>query len=70
VDNFCAWKCRTALILEESYFSRLIKENVLEPADVTTKEKYQKDMVRDKRIITESIKDHLIPQVSSNNTPK
>jgi hypothetical protein len=27
-------------------------------------------MVRAKRIIADSIKDHLIPQVSSNNTPK
>jgi hypothetical protein len=27
-------------------------------------------MVRDERIIAESIKDHLIPQVASKNTPK
>jgi hypothetical protein len=27
-------------------------------------------MIRDKRIIADSIKDHLIPQVSSKNTPK
>jgi hypothetical protein len=27
-------------------------------------------MIRDKRIIVDSIKDHLIPQVSSKNTPK
>jgi hypothetical protein len=35
-----------------------------------TKAKYKKDMVRAKRIIADSIKDHLIPQVSSENTPK
>ena len=27
-------------------------------------------MIRDKRIIVDSIKDHLIPQVSSEDTPK
>ena len=34
------------------------------------KEKYKKDMIRAKRIIDDSIKDHLIPQVSSKDTPK
>ena len=29
------------------------------------KEKYKKDMIRDKRIIEDSIKDHLIPKVPS-----
>jgi hypothetical protein len=43
---------------------------VLEPEEEETKAKYKKDMVRAKRIIAYSIKDHLIPQVSSKNTPK
>jgi hypothetical protein len=42
----------------------------LEPKEDAAKEKYKKDMVRAKRIIADSIKDHLIPQVSSKNTPK
>jgi hypothetical protein len=70
VDKFHAWKYRIALILEENDLARFIKENVPEYVDATTKEKYQKDMVRAKRIIAYSIKDHLIPQVASNNTPK
>jgi hypothetical protein len=70
VDNFCDWKYRIALILQENDLARLIKENVLEPTVATTKEKYQKDMFRAKRIIADSIKDHLIPRVSSKNTPK
>ena len=70
VEKFHAWKYRIALILEENDLARFIKENVPEPADVITKAKYQKDMVRAKRIIADSIKDHLIPQVASYNTPK
>jgi aromatic ring hydroxylase len=38
--------------------------------DVADKEKLQKDMIRAKRIIADSIKDHLIPYVSSNKTLK
>jgi hypothetical protein len=43
---------------------------VLEPKEEATKEKYTKDMIRVKKIIACSIKDHLIPQVSSKNTQK
>ena len=34
------------------------------------KEKHQKDLIKAMRIIVDSIKDHLIPQVSSKETPK
>jgi hypothetical protein len=70
VENFCAWKYRIGLILEENDLARFIKENVPEPADAAAKAKHQKDTVRAKRIIADSIKDHLIPQVSSKKTPK
>ena len=40
------------------------------PEEDEAKEKYKKDMIRAKRIIADSIKDHLIPQVSSKDTPK
>jgi hypothetical protein len=70
VEKFRAWKYRIALILEENDLTRFIKENVSEPEEATCKAKYQKDMVRAKRIIADSIKDHFIPQVSFKNTPK
>jgi hypothetical protein len=43
---------------------------VSEPDDVAGKEKHQKDTIRAKRIIADSIKDHLIPYVSSKKTLK
>jgi hypothetical protein len=70
VENFRAWKYKIGLILEENGLEKFIKENVSEPEEEATKEKYKKDMIRAKRIIADSIKDHLIPQVSSKNTPK
>ena len=70
VEKFHAWKYRISIILEENDLARFIKEDVPEPTNVAAKEKHQKDTVRAKRIIADSIKDHLIPQVSSKKTPK
>jgi hypothetical protein len=61
VDKLCAWKYRIPLIPEENDLERFIKENVPKPTDVEAKAKHQKDRVKAKRIIANSIKDHLIP---------
>ena len=50
----------------ESY----IHEEVLVPEGDEAKALHKKKMVMEKRIIADSIKDHLIPQVSSLKTPK
>ena len=78
--TFCAWKYRIGLILEENDLARFVKEEVPKPEDVVKKKyqnprcrrkaKHQKDTIRAKRIIADSIKDHLIPYVSSKKTPK
>jgi hypothetical protein len=70
VENFRSWKYRIGIILEENDLARFIKQEVLEHADAVDKEKHQNDIIRAKRIIADSIKDHLIPQVSSKKTPK
>ena len=70
MENFRSWKYRIALILEENDLARFIKEDVTEPTDATAKEKHQNDTIRAKRIIADSIKDHLFPQVASKKTPK
>ena len=64
MEKFCAWKYRIGLILEENELARFVKEEVPEPDDAAGKTKHQKDTVRAKRIIADSIKDHLIPYVS------
>ena len=58
------------LILEENELANFIKEVLSEPKEDEAKEKYKKYMIKSKRIIADSIKDHLIPQVSSKDTPK
>ena len=70
IENLCAWNYIIRLILEENYLANFINEVVSEPKEDEANEKYNKDMIRSKRIIVGSINDHLIPQVSSKDTPK
>ena len=37
VENFCAWKYRIGLILEENDLARFVKEEVREPNDAAEK---------------------------------
>ena len=70
VDNFRAWKYRISLVLEENELDSYINEEVLVPEGDEAKALHKKKLVMEKRIIVDSIKDHLIPQVSSLKTPK
>jgi hypothetical protein len=58
------------LILEENDLEGFVKEEVPKPEEDEAKAKYKKNLVRAKRIIADSIKDHLIPHVSSLKIPK
>ena len=69
-ENFQAWKYRIMLILQENDLDEFFKSEVPETEGKEVKEKYKKDMIRAKRIIADSIKDHLIPHVSPLETPK
>ena len=70
IEKFRAWKYRIGLILRENDLDKYIKEEVREPEEDEAKEMQKKNLVRDMRIIDDSIKDHLIPQVSSKKTQK
>ena len=70
IENLRAWKYKIGLIIEENDLAKFIKGVVSEPKEDEAKEKYKKDMIRAKRIIANSIKDHLISQVSFKDTPK
>ena len=64
-ENFRAWKYRISLILEENDLDKYVTEEVPEPEGEETKATHKKNMIKSKRIIADSIKDHLIPHVSS-----
>ena len=69
-DNFQAQKYRISLVLEENELDSYINEEVPIPEGDEAKALHKKKLVMAKRIIADSIKDHLIPPVSSLKTPK
>jgi len=69
-EKFRGWKYRIMLILQENYLDEFVKKEVPELEGEEDKTNHKKDMIRAKRIIADSIKDHLIPHVSPLDTPK
>ena len=70
VDNFESWKYRISVVLEENELGSYINEEVPVPERDEAKALHKKKLLMKNRIIADSIKDHLIPQVSSLKTPK
>jgi hypothetical protein len=69
-DNFRSWKHRIQLSLEENELLDHVKKMLPELKDEEAKAKFKKNEVKAKRILTDSIKDHLIPNVSELKTTK
>ena len=69
-DNFQAWNYRISLVLEENKLDSYISGEVLVPKGNEAKALHKKNLVKAKRIIADSIKDHLIPHAYSLKTPK
>ena len=69
-DKFWAWKYRISLVLEENELDSYISEEVPVPKGDEAKALHKNKLVMANRIIVDSIKDHLIPQVSSLKTKK
>ena len=65
-----AWKYIFSLILEENDLDQYINGEVPEPEGDEAKATHKKNLAKAMRIIADSIKDHLIPHVSSFNTLK
>ena len=64
-ENFRAWKYRIPLVLQENELDTYVSGEVPVPEGDEAKALHKKNLVKTKRIIVDSIKDHLIPQVSS-----
>ena len=58
------------MILEENDLDQYISEEAIELEGYEAKVTHKNILVKPKRIIADSIKDHLIPHVSSLKTPK
>jgi hypothetical protein len=69
-DNFISWKHIILLILEDNDLLDHFKEFILELEEEEAMERHKKSEIKAKRILTDSIKDYLIPNVSELRTPK
>ena len=67
-DNFESCKYRISLVLEENELESYINEEVPVPEGDEDKALHKKKLVMEKRIIADSIKDHLIPCVLPKDT--
>ena len=60
-NNFRSWKYRISLVLEENELDSYISGEVPVPKGDEAKALHKKKLVMEKRIISDSMKDHLIP---------
>ena len=61
--NFISWKFRVLLILEENDLLKFVNENVLEQEVEEDKSYWRKNDARARRILVDSVNDHLVPQI-------
>ena len=69
-EKFRAWKYNFSLVPEGNELDTYLSGEVSIPEGDEVKALHKKNLVRAKNIIADSIKDNLIPQVSSLKTPK
>ena len=68
--NFISWKTRVLLILEENDLLKIVNEKVPEPKAKEDKSQWRKSDAKARRILVDSVKDHLVPQVSEKKTAR
>ena len=67
--NFIFWKS-IVLILEENDLIKLVNEKVPEPNVEEDKFHWRKSDATARRILVDSIRDHLVPQISQKKTTR
>jgi len=68
--NFKSWKTKILLALDKNDIQNYVKKSVSEPQDVEEKVRHKKNEAKAKRILIDSLNDHLIPHVVDLKTTK
>jgi hypothetical protein len=68
--NFISWKHRLQMILDENDLLEHVTEGVPKPEEEEQKTKHKKNEKKAKRIVSDSVKDHLIPHISKLHTTR
>jgi hypothetical protein len=69
-SNFVPWKLRLQNLLEMADLWYLVEKVVVPPTDPKDKAEHNKKAVAAKRILLDSVKDHLIPHIIKKKTAK
>ncbi|XP_057860114.1 uncharacterized protein LOC131068848 [Cryptomeria japonica] len=70
-SNFTSWKFRVLIALEENDLLRFVKEKELsEPKNREEKLKFKKNAIKAKKILIDSVRDHLVPLISKMTTAR
>jgi hypothetical protein len=68
--NFRSWKYRWHLILDKNDLLEHVTVGVPEPDEAKKNTKHKKNEKKEKRIVSDSVKDHLIPHISELHTSR
>jgi hypothetical protein len=66
--NFRSWNNRLHMILDENDLLEHVTVGVLELDEEEQKTKHKKNEKKEKRIVSDSVKDHLVPHISELQT--
>ena len=66
--NFIPWNSRVLILLEENDLLQCVNEKVLEPEVGEDKPRWRKNDAKARRILVDSVRDHLVPQISEKTT--
>jgi hypothetical protein len=69
-SNFCPWRERISLVLEENGLLEIVEGKVAAPANPVQRVAHNKKDVKARRIIVDGVKDHIIPHLSGKKTTK
>jgi hypothetical protein len=69
-SNFCPWRERIGLVLEENGLLEIVEGKVATPTDAVQLVSHKKKNVKARRIIVNGVKDHNIPHLSGKNIAK
>ena len=68
--NYDSWKARLTTILEENDLDDMVFNSIEEPTSNAGRVAYKKKQAKARRIIYDSVKETLMPTITSLKTPK
>ena len=69
-SNFSSWKSRLTLVLEENEILNYVEEEVPKPQEESEKFLWKGNQTKVRKIMVDSLKNHLVPHISKLKTAK